>query len=544
MDPELERRFLTELEALEKFRIGYVGSYPNVPLAREDPDMRRLVEALAFFTARTRLAAERTVGDSVARILRQQFAYLLSPVPAMVMLRATPTRRYVDVSTLPEGSQVDLVSRGESGADRALHFRTLAPLRILPLEILGVDTLRDGARGWRVVIRIAAPFARNDDLNDLLLHVDYLNDLHSSLVVLHELRAHVRRVSAVWSHRIDATTPGDACELAFGPDEPPPGGRAPHPLERVRSVLRFPQQELFVRVRGLRAPRNWRELAICIDLDAGWPATLGLNAECFHLHVVPAVNVRRDTADPVEHDGTRDSHLIRHPDASAGLVPIAIQGVYRTTKEGLEPLEPSVFGRSERTWEAIAKGKGKDRRVEVSVALPGAFEQPETVVVDATWHQPATADARAEDQKVRLGDRFVDGVDWGCFGAIAPPGEVDVDEDRQAMLDLLSIKSRRVLGLDELRVVLRALGVHRERPFAKIASKLARVASVEKPHARRGNSRKRVYELTFDDLTPSDLSRLEVLGGQLRVVLGAWSSDEVVEVVARVPNLARELRFT
>ena len=55
MADRLERAFLAELEALEKFRISYTGLYPSAPLAHEDPDIRRLMEALAMFTARTRL---------------------------------------------------------------------------------------------------------------------------------------------------------------------------------------------------------------------------------------------------------------------------------------------------------------------------------------------------------------------------------------------------------------------------------------------------------------------------------------------------------
>jgi len=62
MAVELEKAFLAELESLEKFRISYTGLYPNAPLTREDPDVRRLMEAMAMFTARTRLAAERSLG--------------------------------------------------------------------------------------------------------------------------------------------------------------------------------------------------------------------------------------------------------------------------------------------------------------------------------------------------------------------------------------------------------------------------------------------------------------------------------------------------
>ena len=544
MDPELERRFLSELEELDKFRLSYLGAYPNVPLAREDPDVRRLLEALAFFTARTRLSSERTVGESLGRLLRQQFPYLVTPVPGIALLAADPSRRYVDVSTLPQGTEIELVRRGATGADEVFHMRTLAPLRILPIAIDGVDMLRAPGRGHRILVRLSAQFARNDDLGELDLWVDYLNDLHSSLLVGHELRTHLRRASVVWSHRVNADTAGEPIEVAFGGLPHAPDASAPfdHPLEAVRAVLHAPQTELYVRLSGMRAPRNWRELTICFDVDDEWPSSLILNTDCFALHVVPIVNARRATADPIEHDGTRDRHAIRHPDRGAGLVPFGVRAVYRSTDTGLEPLAPTALAREPESWEAVVEGTGEARRAFVVVNLPDAFERPETLVVDALWHQPGIADAVAADLRVRLSSRFVEGVEWRLAGPIVPPAEPDLESDRQTLLDLLSIRSRRVLGREEIVVLLRSMGVHRERAFAKLLARLARVDVVEKPNARRSGSMKRVYEIGFDDLAPSDLPRLDVLTAQLFATLSAWSADEVVEIVARVPNLSKEIR--
>src|SRR3569832_114152 len=130
----LEKAFLAELEALEKFRITYTGIYPHTPLTREDTDIRRLIEALAMFTARTRVAAERNIDQSMLRIFRQHFSYLLDPVPAMVMRSATPTARYVYTTELPEGTEVYLIERGgKLSPERAFRVRTRARLRVLPI---------------------------------------------------------------------------------------------------------------------------------------------------------------------------------------------------------------------------------------------------------------------------------------------------------------------------------------------------------------------------------------------------------------------------
>jgi len=189
----LEKAFLAELEALEKFRISYTGMYPSTPLTREDPDIRRLIEALAMFTARTRLAAERGIDQSMLRIFRQHFPYLLDPTPAMVMLSAKPTARYVDATELPAGTEVFLIERAGKPADqRVFRMRTLAKLRLLPIEIESLDIQRTRARTYRLFIHFTAAFRRNDEIGELNLYVNHLDDLVSSISVLYALKEHLR----------------------------------------------------------------------------------------------------------------------------------------------------------------------------------------------------------------------------------------------------------------------------------------------------------------------------------------------------------------
>ena len=51
MDEKLYRAFLEQMYELETFRMEYASRHPSAPLDRDDPDVKRLVEALAFFSA-------------------------------------------------------------------------------------------------------------------------------------------------------------------------------------------------------------------------------------------------------------------------------------------------------------------------------------------------------------------------------------------------------------------------------------------------------------------------------------------------------------
>ena len=539
MDPRLHQAFLAELEALEKFRVAYSGMYPDVPLASEDPDVRRLLEALALFTARTRLASERNVEGALLRIVHQHFPYLLTPIPAMFMLRASVTRSYVDMSVLPRGAQVSLVQKPAADGrdvdtDKTFVFRTLSSMKILPITLDGVDMLMRPKGQLRLLLRFSAKHERGDEFSELPLHIDYLGDLHSSLLVMHALERHLVSSALVWSHKVDAATNGEPCRLAFGPlpvalDEL---GPLDHPLHGVRRALHFPQLCLYMTASGFKAPRSWRDFSLVLDLDDDFPANLRLHAETFQLHVVPTMNLQRETADPITHDGTVDRHRVLSSDPAGGFVPVSIHSVSRRTPDGLVPLEPAVIRNVPDSYEAELEGRDIARRGYVSVRMPRAFDKPEALVVDTLWHQPAVSNVLAQDCKAQLLDRHVQGVRWDCLGRLSPHADSELDTDRKAMLQLLSIRGQRVLNLPELTFLLHALGALHERAFAKLLSRIDDVRVVKRPAANRGSGWKHVYELTFSELLATDLPRTQLLCSQL------------IELIAKIPNLKKELRFT
>ena len=208
MDDEIEKIFLDELAALDRFRISYTGTFPNTPLSREDPDVRRLLEGMAMFTARTRVASARSLHRNVLRMFRQHFSHIVGPVPAMGMLRAQPTPRFVDAAMLPSGSEVMLVEPGVKGADdRLFRFRTAGELRILPLELYSVGPLRLPDKTIRLVLefRWTTRHAMMMDVGDLHLHINHLDDVASSLTVVmlyacwfHTAREGAQELVASW----------------------------------------------------------------------------------------------------------------------------------------------------------------------------------------------------------------------------------------------------------------------------------------------------------------------------------------------------------
>jgi type VI secretion system protein ImpG len=126
---------------------------------------------------------------------------------------------------------------------------------------------------------------------------------------------------------------------------------------------------------------------------------------------------------------------------------------------------------------------------------------------------------------------------------LCPHVDSELDTDRRAMLELLSIRGQRVLGLSELTFLLQALGATQERVFARLVTRIADVRVIKKPAANRASGWKYVYELEFGELLATDLPRTQLLCAQLSELLGAWAQDQVIELVASIPNLKKELRY-
>ena len=111
MNDSLYNSFLEELNALEKFRMSYSGIYSSDLLGRDDPDVKRLIEAMAFFSARTRLSALHNIRRTQERLFEQYFSFLLTPLPGTALLQCEIGGRFTEPVLLPKDSEVAQIGR-------------------------------------------------------------------------------------------------------------------------------------------------------------------------------------------------------------------------------------------------------------------------------------------------------------------------------------------------------------------------------------------------------------------------------------------------
>ena len=205
---------------------------------------------------------------------------------------------------------------------------------------------------------------------------------------------------------------------------------------------------------------------------------------------------------------------------------------------------PEVPGEDEPVrWEVDLEGSGGRRQAILRLASPEALEEPYRVVVDARWHQPDRTAQLPAGATAFLLHRSLEGVGFVTTDALRPSSEASLAVDDEALLTLLAARSRRTLGLDDLVSLIAVLRGPGEREFSDIANALvaSEVASVPSAVAR-GGFRYR-YRLRFDGLGPTGLPRLVLFCRRLQEVLEVWSTEEVVELEASLPQLDLRLSF-
>lgn len=534
---DIDRAFAEELSALEQFFDRRAGEHQHFQLGRQDPDVRRILEAVAFFSARTRLLAVENVRRIVERVVRGQLDYLLTPVPTAGLLQmevgglAAPT-------TLPRDTEVRITA-----PDRTVGiFTTARPIQLLPLALRRADVQLLGGR-YHLVFDLAALIALRGPLQPLSFHVDLRGSYRDSLRIWSALRAAVR--AAKVSFEDDGLERAVAVNCSFGAPDAAAGARdddGVHPIERIRSFFQFPAQDLFFNVGLPARPRHWSRARVYLELGGDVPTELfRLSEQVFPLFVVPVTNVRRGEAETITCDGTKDAYPIRDartPLANQGReaesVLASVTGVYQLGEQGKVPIPPGLVAETGPVYDLVHCGPADldASGGQLALRVPGAFMKNRKVVVEARWYQPSFDTHAAGKLQVTLQTRRVEGTQLSIRGDLVLHRTSALWEDALGLLHVLSLKTKAELSRDELCTLARHAGADRKSVYRRLPELVqgARV-SVAPENGGRGSIRY-VYELVwkkddpdFDGLHEDGLVR--AFEDRIAALLEAWLADEV-----------------
>ena len=532
--------FLAELKAVDDFLAHRAGEARFVQ--REDPDVRRLMESIAFFSARTRQAAGDQLRRSVLQLARGHLDDFLTPQPARGLVQATPSELVTDTAFLPAGTRLRLTT-----ADSELGlFSTMVDVTLRPLQVdLAELQLRRGG-GFRLLLRLRSRREVADVPEPLAIHISYLNDYPASLRFQYLLRRHLLAdgCSVFYDEAPDPAQAGAPCEVRFGSAPRAQAAPGAHSrIEQLRTFFHFPAKELVFHVTLGRPAAAWRQAWLCLDLDEDWPSDLVVNKDVFRLFVVPVENLVRDAALPIKCDGTRSHFEISPVRVEARLSLHSVAGVFQETPAGPEPILPVHLASGDPCYDLeLLEDPAGEPAPQLVLRLPEAFGAPRLISVEARWHQPWFDYAAVGKLDVKLQTRHVHGVELRMMGALTPHRPSALWRDPSAMLQVLSRRASRVLSRRDLISLMTLLGADQDSHHAGVDLELLHVEVREEPaDLRRGGGVRQVYQITLGDIEDD---RLALVADYLRCVetlLDAWGANPVRLEVHRRTAGARQL---
>lgn len=535
-----------------------------------DPEVRRLLEAVAYLSAQTQRVSYRATVDALRALVAQRLDFAVRPLPARGLVAATHQGSRSSLR-MPQGTPLQLRLRDGRAGQVSLEVSAIvAPLTVRETRV------EETPAGPVLLIRVEmGPSLR--ELGWVCLHVDVLGDFARSLGLFRALRGGCRAAKLFLNAGAEGKGPGElvtarrslplevsfgaraACEAdldssAFDVDQ------VLSPLEEVRAHFQFPERNLFLNVRvpanegaaGAPNPEvlagggsHWLGLLLAPNTSTG-----PVSPACFRPNILPVQNLVRAPAEPIVDAGLASRYPLLPASELAGVAPegfgrpFQLQSVTRvvaTSAKSEQTLFPTMLGEPERSYRLTRSERAGVEQHFLELGVPGTLVAPRVVRVEACWTQPGLDLGALGKVAVRPLRLAAEGITWKLLPPNAAFAESPVEGSSEQLVELLAFSNRRELDAKETTSVLRLLCRGSGYPWAQLIAAFGAMHS-ESVLSRDGHStirRQISLELaaTAEELTPL----LDDLLERLATVLSAWGQEPVdVHVLRPSKSASRE----
>lgn len=539
---QIYRSYLEQMQELSEFLLAFNSKHQFSGLkptqSTDDPDILRLLESLAFFSARTHNTTIKNEAQFRNRFFQQLLPHFITPLPASGIIRANPSGGLTEGAKIPSGTGFIL----QADTDREFFFQTRGKGEILPIALSGLTTLLRESAGHILRFEFKCAHAIKKIPHPFSLYINYLGDVHFSYQVLGYIKRHLKKALVHFGRLENAkgardlsewTDLGDITYGGVGVSEEEEDFL--HPIEIERMFFSDPRSDLYCHLSVPEAPSSFTTFFVDLEFDEAWPKGLSISKEIFEPYCFPAFNLVRAHCATIICDGTKSRFPLLCSKLDQDLIFFKSIGVYRLTEDSMEPLVPGVLSSSSGTYE-IETG-GEDLRgysvATLQVNMPSAFLEPCPIHVDALWSQPSYQNHRDRPCQILPYSRTIMGVTWDWAGLPAhrkDPVQEGPLSDR--LLNLIFISHRQYLSFGDMKAIMEVVGISAVSSFKNIYAALTAVRyehrSVKGSSLTAGYT---IYFLSFDwSIVSRDSHLFETFIEHFEKLLNLMSSDREIKL--------------
>jgi type VI secretion system protein ImpG len=545
--------YLEQFKELTAFIRGYhhehTESGMQTGLSSGDPDVLRIIESIAFFSARTYDASIRNIKQTRNRLYRELFPFLMSPLPELSIMRAIPNGGFTETAYFQKGTEFEF----RTDDNTLFTFETMRSFYALPMVISKVQLLPCAENESRLAIDFTCYHTLHSIPSPFSIFFDYIGDTSVSF----DIYGFFAEKNYAIKMQLNPLDNENEDKNEWIDLEMPTFGMAPlsiedddffHLLENERLFFKDPRQDLFMHLKMPSKMDSFKSLRLVFDFSQTWPKSILPSIELFHLFCIPVVNVKRDMASPVVSKGTKSTYNVIHSKVQMEFQLCKVIAAYRMLDKGMQPLNPGILADENGTYE-IEYVDTFDNKTHVLLHLnsPQSFENPEVVCVDALWFQPHFTLYSDRNFRIAPYSKRVNGLEWEKIGQPIKRKSVNknkkkFNEYEDVYLNFLAISHKRFYSASDMVNIMDALGPLDFGPFSVFYNSFIdvkyEIRSVDGNVLTAGYI---VYYMVFDwNKFDKDSMLFKVFIKHFENVLNYWSNDKIVKLALAPDNFSRE----
>ncbi len=310
--------FETEMRLLREAAQDFAEQHPEQArmlnlqtLSDRDPYIERLIEGVAYCTAKIHQKIDDDLPEISEGLLLQLWPHLLRPFPAATIMQFSPaTQDFQKPITIPKGTEL---KNSPNAEQQTYKFQTTAATTINPLYLHDANIIPQQNGDTEIELQFNCmpnTTITNSDLSDFNLHV-HANS--TTAAILHyALTACVRQVSIEFKeneqqNQIVLGTQNiiQASNLNSENTLIPQSSRSFTGFHLLHEYFLFPEKYLFVNINSLNTiawPKNCDQFKIKIHTRYSFTQDHAINKDMFRLYCTPAINLFQATSIPICHD--------------------------------------------------------------------------------------------------------------------------------------------------------------------------------------------------------------------------------------------------